>query len=108
MKFKLPKPDTMDKAVLVVAVLGVIVAFLTIRHVPQPVDNLPALEKLEQVTELQSFISQAIDHSDWVSACKAQQHSVDLQLQNNFPEEIVDSAIELERMICERANQNLL
>ena len=36
MKLKMPSPDTMDKIVLIVAVLGIAVIFLTLRNVPTP------------------------------------------------------------------------
>ena len=111
MKFKLPKPDTMDKAVLVVAVLGVIVAFLTIRHTPTPEEVLAKVNgTLDDLITLQTMSNHAIDLGDYTSACEFQKRSTDLVLQNNlFDLGIdVDNLYKLEKLVCDQANKNLI
>lgn len=110
MKIKLPSPDTMDKAVLVIAILGVIIAFLTIKNVPTPEEHNNHINNLlDDLIVLQTMSGKAIDNQDYQSACKLQQQSTDMVLRNNLFDLIdAERLFQLEEIVCEQANKNLI
>ena len=103
MKIKLPSPDTMDKIVLIVAVLGIAVIFLTVRNVPTPDEHLLEVTKyLEEMNQLQTLTNYSVDKGDLYSACITQRMVVDLALQHNVGDLgiDVDNILRLEELIC--------
>ena len=111
MKLKVPAPDTMDKVILVVAVIGIIIAFVTVKNVPTPEEVLAKVNgTLDDLITLQTMSNHAIDLGDYTSACEFQKRSTDLVLQNNlFDLGIdVDNLYKLEKLVCDQANKNLI
>lgn len=103
MKIKLPSPDTMDKAVLVVAVLGIAVIFLTLRNVPTPDEyHADVRAYLEEMNQLQTATNYSVEKGDLYSACITQKMVVDLALQHNVSDLgiDVDNILRLEELIC--------
>ena len=103
MKLKMPSPDTMDKIVLIVAVLGIAVIFLTLRNVPTPDEYQADVRAyLEEMNHLQTATNYSINKGDMYSACITQRMVADLALQHNVGDLgiDVDNILRLEELIC--------
>jgi len=102
-------PSFGDKMVLVVAMVGIVVVFLTMRNVPTPEEHHAQIKGvLDDLITLQAITNRAIDNGDYMSACLSQKRSTDLALQNNISELgiDIDNLIRLEELICDEANRN--
>ena len=103
MKLKMPSPDTMDKIVLIVAVAGIAVIFLTLRNLPTPDEHLADVTAyLNEMNELQQSTNYSINKGDMYSACITQRMVADLALQHNVGDLgiDVDNILRLEELIC--------
>ena len=103
MKLKMPSPDTMDKIVLIVAVLGIAIIFLTLHNVPTPDEHHADIKQyLDEMNQLQQSTNYSINKGDMYSACITQRMVVDLALQHNVSDLgiDVDNILRLEELIC--------
>ena len=103
MKLKMPSPDTMDKIVLIVAVLGIAVIFLTLHNVPTPDEHHADIKQyLDEMNQLQQSTNYSINKGDMYSACITQRMVADLALQHNVGDLgiDVDNILRLEELIC--------
>ena len=103
MKIKLPSPDTMDKIVLIVAVLGIAVIFLTLRNLPTADEHHADIKQyLDEMNQLQQSTNYSINKGDMYSACITQRMVADLALQHNVGDLgiDVDNILRLEELIC--------
>ena len=104
-------PDTMDKVILVVAVIGIVIAFLTVRSVPTPEEHYLSVETaLNKMLVLLDKTNDAISKQDYYTACLAQQEAVDLALQNNVDDIGIDTdnLLRLEELVCDVTQQELI
>ena len=111
MKLKVPAPDTMDKVILVVAVIGIIIAFVTVKNVPAPEEHYHSVETaLNKMLVLQNKTNNAISKQDYYTACLAQQEVVDLALQNNVSDLgiDIDNLLRLEEIVCNTQNKETI
>jgi hypothetical protein len=111
MKLKVPSPDTMDKVILVVAVIGIIIAFVTVKNIPTPEEHYHSVETaLNKMLVLQNKTNDAISKQDYYTACLAQQEVVDLALQNNVGDLgiDIDNLLRLEELVCDVTQQELI
>lgn len=103
MKIKLPSPDTMDKIVLIVAVLGIAVIFLTLHNLPTADEHHTGVVKyLDKMNQLQQSTNYSVEKGDLYSACITQRMVADLALQHNVRDLgiDVDNILRLEELIC--------
>ena len=103
MKLKIPSPDTMDKIVLIVAVAGIAVIFLTLRNLPTADEyHADVTEYLQEMNQLQQLTNYSVERGDMYSACITQRMVVDLALQHNVSDLgiDVDNILRLEELIC--------
>lgn len=103
MKLKMPSPDTMDKIVLIVAVLGIAVIFLTLHNLPTADEHLADVKDyLNEMNQLQQSTNYSINKGDMYSACITQRMVADLALQHNVGDLgiDVDNILRLEELIC--------
>jgi len=103
-------PSTMDKAVLVVAAVGVIIAAVTVRNVPTPDEHYASVRGvLDSMLLLQNKTNNAISKGDYYTACLNQQKVVDLALQHNISDMgiDVDNLLKLEESLCSPENKEL-
>jgi len=103
MKLKMPSPDTMDKIVLIVAVLGIAVVFLTLHNLPTPDEHHADIKQyLDEMNQLQETTNYSINKGDMYSACITQRMVADLALQHNVGDLgiDVDNILRLEELIC--------
>lgn len=104
MKLKMPSPDTMDKIVLIVAVAGIAVIFLTLRNLPTADEyHADVVKYLEEMNQLQQLTNYSVEKGDMYSACITQRMVVDLALQHNVGDVgiDVDNILRLEELICD-------
>ena len=103
MKIKLPSPDTLDKIVLIVAVAGIAVIFLTLHNLPTADEyHADVTEYLQEMNQLQQLTNYSVERGDMYSACITQRMVVDLALQHNVSDLgiDVDNILRLEELIC--------
>ena len=96
-------PDTMDKIVLIVAVAGIAVIFLTLRNVPTPNEyHADVRAYLDEMNHLQQSTNYSVEKGDLYSACITQRMVADLALQHNVGDLgiDVDNILRLEELIC--------
>jgi len=107
----MPSPNTMDKIVLIVAVLGIAVIFFTLRNVPTPDEYYADVKDyLNTMLVLQNKANEAISNKDYFTACLNQQQVVDLALQHNVGDLgiDVDNILRLEELICGTEAKDLI
>lgn len=100
----MPSPDTMDKIVLIVAVAGIAVIFLTLRNLPTADEyHADVVKYLEEMNQLQQLTNYSVEKGDMYSACITQRMVVDLALQHNVGDVgiDVDNILRLEELICD-------
>ena len=103
MKLKMPSPDTMDKIVLIVAVLGIAVIILTLHNLPTADEHhADVTAYLSEMNQLQQSTNYSVEKGDMYSACITQRMVVDLALQHNVGDLgiDVDNILRLEELIC--------
>lgn len=103
MKLKMPSPDTMDKIVLIVAVLGIAIIFLTLHNLPTADEHHADIKQyLDEMNQLQQSTNYSINKGDMYSACITQRMVADLALQHNVGDLgiDVDNILRLEELIC--------
>lgn len=108
MKLKVPAPDTMDKLILVVAVIGIIIAFVTVKNIPTPEEQYARIhDSLQEVIDLMAESTKLVDDGNYWLACETQKQVTDIAVKNDVGSVGVDieNLIKIEAMICTYSQQ---